>query len=282
MSNPNMIRKAGQMTGRAAGIALKLFLALIFIFPFYWMISTSFKTYAESEQFPPSLYPHTWTLEGYQTVFEGLELGMYLRNSLIVIVAIIILQMAVSVPAAYAYAVYEFKGSGILFAMVLVAFMIPSQVTFIATYIMFSKMKLLKTFWPQILPFGANAFGIFMMRQHFKQIPAELIESARLDQAGEFNIMIHIMLPTAKSTVVTTCLLSFISHWNAYFWPLVMTNSEEVRPLTIAISKLKDLDLGVVWPTIMAGNALLVVPMLLLFLAASRKIIQSMAYRGMK
>lgn len=113
-------------------------------------------------------------------MFEGLELGMYLRNSLIVIVAIIILQMAVSVPAAYAYAVYEFKGAGILFAMVLVAFMIPSQVTFIATYIMFSKMKLLKTFWPQILPFGANAFGIFMMRQHFKQIPAELIESARL------------------------------------------------------------------------------------------------------
>lgn len=276
------VNKFKRMLGRIAGGCLKLFLALIFIFPFYWMLSTSFKTYVESEQFPPTLFPHIWTLEGYRTVFEGMNLGLYLKNSLIIIIAVIALQMVVSVPAAYAYAVYKFKFSGVLFALVLVAFMIPTQVTFIAIYIMFSKLQLLKTYLPQILPFGANAFGIFMLRQHFKQIPVELIEAARLDQAGEFNIMMHIMLPAAKPTMVTTCLLSFISHWNAYFWPLVMTNSEEVRPLTIAISKLKDLELGVVWPTIMAGNALLVVPMLLLFLAASKKIIASMAYRGVK
>lgn len=268
--------------GKTLNNVLKLFCALTFVFPFYWMMSTSFKTYVESEQFPPTLYPHEWSFEGYLTVFDGLDLGMYLKNSLIVIIAIIVLQLLVSVPAAYAYAVYKFKFSGVLFGLVLVAFMIPSQVTFIAIYIMFSKMHLLKTYWPQILPFGANAFGIFMLRQHFKQISTELIESARLDQASEFNIMLKIMLPMAKPTMVTTCLLSFISHWNAYFWPLVMTNAEEIRPLTIAISKLKDLELGVVWPTIMAGNALLVVPMLLLFLAASKKIIASMAYRGMK
>ncbi len=276
------VNKVRRFIGRTINNILKIFCALMFVFPFYWMLSTSFKTYVESEQFPPTLYPHTWSLEGYLTVFDGLDLGMYLKNSLIVIIAIIVLQILVSVPAAYAYAVYKFKFSGVLFGLVLVAFMIPSQVTFIAIYLMFSKMQLLKTYLPQILPFGANAFGIFMLRQHFKQISTELIESARLDQASEFNIMMKIMLPIAKPTMVTTCLLSFISHWNAYFWPLVMTNAEEIRPLTIAISKLKDLELGVVWPTIMAGNALLVVPMLLLFLAASKKIIASMAYRGMK
>lgn len=276
------VNKVRRFVGKSINNIFKLFCAVVFIFPFYWMLSTSFKTYVESEQFPPTLYPHEWSIEGYLTVFEGLDLGMYLKNSLIVIIAIILLQLIVSVPAAYAYAVYKFKFSGVLFGLVLVAFMIPSQVTFIATYIMFSKMHLLKTYWPQILPFGANAFGIFMLRQHFKQISTELIESARLDQASELNIMMKIMLPMAKPTMVTTCLLSFISHWNAYFWPLVMTNAEEIRPLTIAISKLKDLEMGVVWPTIMAGNALLVVPMLLLFLAASKKIIASMAYRGMK
>ena len=276
------VNKVKRFVGKSINDIFKIFCALMFIFPFYWMVATSFKTYVESEQFPPTLYPHEWTLEGYITVFEGLDLWMYLKNSLIVIVAVIALQLLVSVPAAYAYAVYRFKFSGVLFALVLVAFMIPSQVTFIAIYVMFAKMKLLKTYWPQILPFGANAFGIFMLRQHFKQISTELIESARLDQASEINIMMKIMLPMAKPTMVTICLLSFISHWNGYFWPLVMTNAEEIRPLTIAISKLKDLELGVVWPTIMAGNALLVVPMLLLFLAASKKIIASMAYRGVK
>ncbi len=275
-------KKVGRACGKTATVIFKLFSILIFVFPFYWMISTSFKTYGESEAFPPTWFPHIFTLEGYTTVFQGINLGMYLRNSLIIIVSIIVLQLLVSVPAAYAYAVYDFKGSGVMFALVLVAFMIPTQVTFIATYVMFSKMKLLRTFIPQIIPFGANAFQIFMMRQNFKQIPTELIESARLDQASEINIMMKVMLPMVKPTLITTCLLSFISHWNAYFWPLVMTNSENVRPLTIAISKLKDLEMGIVWPTIMAGNALLVVPMLLLFLSASKKIIASMAYRGVK
>lgn len=281
-SKAHCSRKIKKICGITVNTVLKLFCIVIFVFPFYWMISTSFKTYVESEMFPPTWYPHEFTLEGYITVFEGLDLGMYLRNSLIVIVAIIALQLIVSVPAAYAYAVYQFKFSGVLFALVLVAFMIPTQVTFIAIYVMFAKMELLKTFIPQILPFGANAFQIFMLRQHFKQIPTELIESARMDQASELNIMMKIMIPMARPTLVTTCLLSFISHWNAYFWPMIITNSEEVRPLTIAISRLKDLELGVVWPTIMAGNALLVVPMLLLFLAASKKIIAAMAYRGMK
>ena len=271
------VNKVSRWMGRAASNVLKLFCAFAFIFPFYWMLSTSFKTYVESEQFPPTLYPHEWSLEGYKTVFEGLDLGVYLKNSLIVIIAIIVLQLLVSVPAAYAYAVYKFKFSGALFALVLVAFMIPSQVTFIAIYIMFSKMHLLKTYWPQILPFGANAFGIFMLRQHFKQISTELIESARLDQASEINIMMKIMLPIAKPTMVTTCLLSFISHWNAYFWPLVMTTTNSVQPITMLISQFSGGG-----RTAMAANCLLILPEFVLFLFASKRITSAMTYRGVK
>ncbi|MCI8887078.1 MAG: carbohydrate ABC transporter permease [Hungatella sp.] len=269
------------LTGSVSGI-LKVMLCLFFAFPFYWMIITSLKSYMESIRYPPTLWPKELTLEGYLTVFRGLDVGMYLKNSVIIIICIIMMQVVIMVPAAYGFARYSFKGSGLLFGIVTIAFMVPSQVTFVSVYIMFSRMRLMRTLLPQILPFGANAFGIFLLRQTFKQVPDELIESARLDDAGEIKIMMEIMIPMAKSTFVTVALLSFISHWNAYFWPLVMTTTESVKPFTLCIDKLKDLDYGLVWPTIMAGNVILVLPVLVLFLFGSKRIISAMAYRGMK
>lgn len=269
------------VTGTVSG-ALKILVCLFFAFPFYWMIATSFKTYTESILYPPTLWPQNFTLEGYRTVFEGLDIGMYLKNSVIIIVCIVAIQIVVMVPAAYAFARYNFKGNALLFGIVTVAFMVPSQVTFVSIYIMFSNLGLMRTLLPQILPFGANAFGIFLLRQTFKQVPDELIESARLDNASEWRIMTHLMIPMAKPTFVTVALLSFISHWNAYFWPLVITTTEQVKPFTLAIEKLKDLDYGIVWPTIMAGNVILVLPVLLLFLFCSKRIISAMAYRGVK
>ena len=269
------------VTGTISG-ALKILVCLFFAFPFYWMIVTSFKTYTESILYPPTLWPREFTLEGYRTVFEGLDIGMYLKNSVIIIVCIVAIQIVVMVPAAYAFARYRFKGNALLFGIVTVAFMVPSQVTFVSIYIMFSNLGLMRTLLPQILPFGANAFGIFLLRQTFKQVPDELLESARLDNASEWRIMTHIMIPMAKPTFVTVALLSFISHWNAYFWPLVITTTEQVKPFTLGIEKLKDLDYGIVWPTIMAGNVILVLPVLILFLLGSKRIISAMAYRGVK
>ena len=269
------------ITGTISG-ALKVLVCLFFAFPFYWMIATSFKTYTESILYPPTLWPREFTLEGYRTVFEGLDIGMYLKNSVIIILCIVAIQIVVMVPAAYAFARYDFKGNALLFGIVTVAFMVPSQVTFVSIYIMFSNLGLMRTLLPQILPFGANAFGIFLLRQTFKQVPDELIESARLDNASEWRIMTRLMIPMAKPTFVTVALLSFISHWNAYFWPLVITTTEQVKPFTLAIEKLKDLDYGIVWPTIMAGNVILVLPVLLIFLFCSKRIISAMAYRGVK
>ena len=129
---------------------------------------------------------------------------------------------------------------------------------------------------------GADAFGIFMLRQSFKQIPDEIIESAKLDSAGEIQIMLRIMLPMCKSAMVTIAMFSFIGTWNAYFWPLVMTRNESVRPLTMAVEKLRDVEMGIRWNSLMAANTLLVVPILIVFIFASKKIIEGFAYRGMK
>ena len=186
------------------------------------------------------------------------------------------------VPTAYAFAKTRFYGQGFLFGLVLIAFMIPVQVTFIPIYLMMSKWGLINSLWPQILPFGANAFGIFMLRQGFKQIPDEILESARLDMAGEWKIMWRVMMPMAKSSMITISLFSFIATWNSYFWPLVITTSDAYRPLTIAIERIKSNEQGMQWNSIMAGNVILILPVIVAYLFASKKIIKAFTYNGVK
>lgn len=278
----NFMRKIKAYLPRLTNDILKIIVGLLFLFPFYWMFITSFKPYMETIQFPPTMWPRDFTFEAYFAILGKLNLMNYAKNSIIITLSIIVLQTLVMIPAAYAFAKYEFKGKNIMFGLILIAFMIPGQITFITVYILMAKWKLLGTLLPQILPFGANAFGIFLLRQSFMQVPNEIIEAAELDNASELQIMRQIMLPMSKSTVITIALFSFVSHWNAYFWPLVMTDSEKVRPLTIAIERLKDVEYGINWNILMAGNVLLVLPVLVVFFLASRKIIEAFAYRGVK
>lgn len=265
------------------GDLIKIAVMLAFVFPFYWMIITAFKPYGESMQVPPTFWPQTWTIEGFYSTFNsGLDIFQFMRNTVIVTASVICLQLAVMVPAAYAFAKRRFPLMGIAFGVVLVAFMIPQQLTYIPTYLLMAKAKLISSLWPQIIPLGADAFGIFMLRQSFKQIPDEIVESAKLDGAGEIKVMLQIMLPMCKSAMVTIAMFSFIGTWNSYFWPLVMTNNDKYRPLTLAIERLRDAEVGIHWNTLMAGNCLLVVPILIVFIFASRKIIEGFAYRGVK
>ncbi|NMB19914.1 MAG: carbohydrate ABC transporter permease [Firmicutes bacterium] len=255
---------------------------VLFLFPFYWLIITSFKTYGESIVFPPTLIPRNFTLAAFEQVFSRLNLWNYLKNSIIVTLSVIIIQTLVGVPAAYALARYSFRGKGVMLALVMAAFMVPTQITFITVYIMMSKLRWLNTLLPQIVPFGASAYGIFLLRQAFMQVPADIIEAARLDNASELKIITRIMLPAARSSLMTVSLFSFVGSWNSYFWPLVMSNSEKVRPLTLAIERLKDQDAGINWPVIMAGNMIMVLPVLVIFLLLSNKIISAVGYRGIK
>jgi sn-glycerol 3-phosphate transport system permease protein len=246
------------------------------------MVITSFKPYTETLLMPPTFWPKVFTIEAYKTILTQMHLGVYVKNSVIITASVIVLQVLVMVPAAYAFAKHDFAGKKLMFAIVLVAFMIPGQVTFIPVYFMMAKWGLLYTLLPQIIPFGANAFGIFLLRQNFMQISDEIIEAARLDNASECKIMFKLMVPMSKSTMITIAMFSFISHWNEYFWPLVMTQTEKVRPLTIAIEKLKDVERGLQWNVLMAGNVLLVIPILIVFVFASKKIIKAFAYNGIK
>lgn len=277
-----VMKKKGRILGGALNAALKLLLIFLIVYPFIWMVFTSFKPYKETTIYPPTLLPTNWTTEGYVKALEMVDVATFLKNSLIVSLTVLVLQYLVIVPAAYAFARCKFRFKGFFFGIVLLGFMIPQQVTFIPIYLMFSKAGLLQSLIPQILPFISNAFGIFLLRQYFMQIPEEIIEAARLDDAGELKIILRIMIPMARPAIFTIGLLSFISSWNSYFWPLIMTTKDAYRTLPIGVAMLNSQEGGRLWNVLMAGNMFLVVPILIVYLFANKQIRKAFAYSGIK
>ena len=262
---------------------IKVSVALAVVFPFYWMFATSFKTYEEAILNTPTLWPHDFTLEHFITIINSdIDAFNYFRNSVIITFSVVFLQVLVIVPAGYVFARRNFVGKGILWAMVLIAFMMPGQVTYITTYLLMSKWNLIETLWPQILPHLGGAFGIFMMRQAIRRVPNDLVESAFLDGATEIQSLLYIIVPMVKSSLLTIMMFTFISTWNNYFWPLVMTVSEKVRPFTMFVHRMNDADAGINWSLIMASNVVLTLPVLLIYAFLHRKIIVAFTYSGIK
>ena len=260
----------------------KVLLILVMAFPFFWMISTALQTLKETISVPLTLWPETLQWCNFTDVFKTINVATYLKNSIIVCVSIVIIQYLIIVPCAYSLAKYDYKGKPLVFGLVLLGQMIPMQLTFLPIYFMFSKAGLINTYASLIIPFISNPFGIFMLRQYFMQVPTEIIEAARLDNASDIKIMFKIMMPMVKSALVTIGLLSFISNWNNYFWALIMTNNDAIRTLPIGITLLKDSETLQRWNIIMAGNLLLVLPMLGLYIIASKKIRNAFVYSGIK
>lgn len=262
--------------------AAKALILLVFVFPFLWMLSTSLQTFQETLSFPPVWIPASPQWGNFVKAMTAGPFLTYTRNSIVITITILVLQFAVMIPAAYAFAKYKFRGNSLLFGLVLLAFMMPTQVTFIPVYMMLADWGLIKTIWPQIIPFMSNAFGIFLLRQYFKQIPQEIIESARLDNASEFKVIWNIMTPMSRPALATIALFSFVAHWNDYFWPLVMTDTTLVRPLTLGIATLRETEGISNWHIIMAGNVVLVIPILIVYFFCSKQIVKAFVYSGIK
>jgi sn-glycerol 3-phosphate transport system permease protein len=276
------MQKAINIICRVFDIIVKVVAVAVFVFPFLWMISVALQTSEETYAFPITLIPKVPQFVNIATAWNSGPFLMYLRNSVLVIVSVIVFQVLIMIPAAYAFAKYEFAGKNLFFSLVIVAFMTPGQITFLPIYQMMASWKLINTLLPQILPALTNCFGIFLLRQYFMQVPNEIIEAAKLDKAGELKTIFMIMLPMSKAALSTITLFSFVSHWNEYFWPLVMTNTNDVRPLTVGIQMLKDSEGVMNWNIIMAGNFILVIPILVVYIFASRNIIKAFAYSGIK
>ena len=271
-----------KIASKVIEIVALLILSAIFIFPFIWMLSTSVKNPQEMMQLPPTIIPKEIVLENYSAAWNSGPFFRYLLNSIFVTGSILIIQFVVMVPAAYAFSKIKFKGEKILFGILLVGLMIPPQVTFLPVYMMMSKLGLINTYVPLIIPFMTTSFGIFLLRQNFMQISDEIIEAAKLDGASDLKIMFRIMVPMAKPAVITFILFNFIYHWNNYFWPLVMTNTDAIRTLPIGVTLLKSSEGITAWNVIMAGNIILILPIILVYIFANKKVKEAFMYSGIK
>lgn len=261
---------------------VNVLLVLVFFFPFFWMAMSSLKTLGETMQFPPSLLPVEPQWQNYESAWTSIPFGKYLLNSCIVTASVLLLQALTVVPAAYAFSQYDFKGKNLLFGGTLITMMVPAQLVFLPLFVLFAKWHLINSYASLILPFATSAFNIFMLRQTFNQMPRELVEAARLDGASELKIVVKLFLPMAKATLVTCALLTFISTWNDYFWPLVLTTNDAVRTLPVGVASMRASESGINFHILMAANVLLSLPILVIYLFANKHIIKAFSYIGDK
>lgn len=267
--------------GRAA-VSAAIF--LVFFVPFWWMALTALKTKGETLRFPPTFWVSQPHWENFAVAFGAFPFLRYVGNSLIVTGAILLCQVVTVIPAAYAFARYAFPGKRLLFGLTLASVMIPAQLIFLPVFILMGRLGLINHYASLILPSAASAFGIFMLTQTFRQVPEEILEAARLDKASELAIIVRIMIPIARPTIAALGLLTFIATWNDYFWPLVLTTNDTVRTLPLGVAALRLLESGVSIPyqTVMAGNLMLIFPIVVIFVIAQRQIITAFTYMGEK
>lgn len=258
---------------------LAVLAAAIWVLPYAWMTATSFKPQSEIASDPTAPLPKAPQLDGYREVFQLLPVGRYLAVTIGIAVTIGLLQIALALPAGYALAKLRFVGRRLAFGAVVACLLVPPQVTFVATFLMFSRVSLTNTFAALVLPFAASALGTFLVRQALLSVPDEIIEAARLDGASELTIVYRILAPMLTPTLVSVFLVSFVFHYSDYFWPLVMTTDDTVRTLPLGIALLKEPGSGVRWNVVMAGNVVLSLPVLLLFALVQKHLVRGVAGR---
>ncbi len=263
---------------RAVELAL-LLAASVWLVPYAFMLSTSLKSLPELLRAPTAPLPASPTLAAYGAVFESMPVGHYLRNTLVMALAIAVIQIAVALPAAYALAKLDFRGRNLLLGVVVATLLVPAEVRFVPVFVGFAELGLVNTMTALILPFGVSAFGTFLLRQALLSVPDSLIEAARLDGASELRIVYGLLPPVLLPSLSAFFLFSFVAHWNDYFWPLVMTTDEAVRTLPLGVALLREQGTGVRWHVVMAGNVVLSAPMLALFVVAQRHLIRAVTAR---
>jgi sn-glycerol 3-phosphate transport system permease protein len=267
---------------RALTIAGLAAVALVEVFPYLWMLSTSLKDLPSVTQFPPTLLPHPPRWDNYAKAWSSGPFLHYAMNNVIQTLGILVLQLCFGCLAGYGFSKTRFRGRDACFLVVIACLVVPPQVRFVPLYMLFSKVGLLNTYASLILPYAVSALGTFLIREAFMQISDDIVDAARVDGAGVLTIIFRIMAPIARPTLVAFSLFSVVYHWNDFFWPLVMTTNEAVRTLPIGVAMLREEGTGARWHIIMAGSMFVVAPVLVVFAVAQRHIIRAFTFTSLK
>ncbi|WP_123041160.1 carbohydrate ABC transporter permease [Cohnella candidum] len=276
-----MRRRQSADPGRWVVLLLLTILALATIFPFVWMASTSVKPMGDVLGAPERLLPLTYDFSTYTKIWSEVPFARYFVNSLIFSSSVVVIALFLNSLAGYAFARLPFKGRNLLFILILCTMMIPFQVIMTPLFIIIYKLGMIDTYQGLIIPKAADAFGIFMMRQFFLTLPRDLEESGRIDGANEFRIYFRIMLPLCKPAFVTLGVFIFMGNWNDLLYPLLLTNSEQFRPIQAAIALFAG-KYGTDYSFVMTGLLLASVPTIIAYICAQRFFVSGIAMTGIK
>lgn len=255
--------------------------SVITIGPFLWMLLTSFKTFEESVLIPPTLLPAAWNLDNYRIVVGKFPFPLFYLNTFAMVAMSIIGQLVICSMAAYAFARLEFPGRNVLFTLCLALLMVPGQIFLVPHYDIMVRLKLTDTVTALWLPKIFSAFGTFMLRQFFMGQPKSLDEAAKIDGCSYFGIYFRILLPLVKPALVSLAILTALSAFKDLMWPLIVNNSMTKMTLSAGLAMLIG-EHTTYYPQVMAGSALAIWPMILLFLLFQRQFIEGIAMTGIK
>jgi multiple sugar transport system permease protein len=270
---------------RVAKLALYAVLVLgliVVVGPFVWMLLASVKPEAEIRAVPPTWWPHTFTLENFRSLFTRLNFPLYFFNSTLVAALITAGNLVFCSLLGYALAKLRYPGKKALFLVVLAMLMVPGMVTFVPQFVLVSNMHLANTYAGLVLPFLAGPFGVFLMRQFLLSIPDDLIEAARIDGAGEFRIFWRVVLPLCRPALATLGILTFLSSWNNFLWPLVVATTEDKYTLPVALALYSVGQNRIDFGLLLAGAVVVVLPVLIVFLVLQRHFLRGIATTGLK
>ena len=280
-------KKAAARRGRIGKFFTYFFLsvwALIVLFPFYWMLLTSVKSYgAYNAEHVPAFFTLSPTLQNYKDAFTTVPLLGYLINTVIFTLATTVLMVVVSTLAAYAFARLRFKGKDLLFTLFLSLMMIPNELVVITNFVTITNMDLRNTFTGLILPSVTSVFYIYLLKENFEQVPDELYKAAKVDGTSDLKYLLKVMVPICRPTIVTITILKVIECWNSYVWPRLITDDPAYFLVSNGIQEIRENGFGREnIPAMMAAVVVISVPLIVLFLIFRRKIMEGVSRGGMK
>ena len=276
-------RKSGRVSTALIYVMLLLW-ALIVLFPFYWMVLTSVKSFtAYNSEFIPRFYTAQPTLQNYRDAFSTVSLGRYFENTLIFTVLTTALMMVVITLAAFAFARLEFRGKNLVFALFLSLMMIPTELVIITNYVTIVNWNMRNTYWGLVLPSVTSVFYIYLLKESFEAIPDELYRAAKVDGTGDFKYLCKVMIPIAQPTIVTIVILKVIECWNSYVWPRLITYDPRYYLVSNGIQEIRENGFGREnTPAMMAAVVVISAPLIVLFLLFRRRVMAGVSRGGTK
>ncbi len=269
---------------KAGTYILLLFWAIMVLFPFYWMVLTSFKSYsAYNAEWIPQLYTLAPTLQNYADAFTAVPLAGYFLNTILFTLATTAIMLMVTVLAAFAFARLNFKGRDLAFTLFLALMMIPSELVVITNFVTITNMDLRNSFAGLILPSVTSVFYIYLLKENFAQIPDELYYAAKVDGTSDLKYLFKVMIPMCKPTIITVTILKVIECWNSYVWPRIITDDQSYFLVSQGIQEIRENGFGREnIPAMMAAVCVISAPLIVLFLIFRKKIMAGVARGGVK